>query len=214
MNRPFVGVIAVVVIIASLVSIFLTQRRPTAPINLLPFEGCGLAGAAETAKLLNGRGRILVVTFKRVEPVEAATKAFTKELAKHPGIQIVATEALELSDASPNDSEGVRGELYFQWLSKYPGLDAIVSFVGSPSFKEEELRRLPKQRPRLVVLQGYGATLRDLLLDGIVDLAVAPNVQPPTESQQDQAQPKSALDWFHRYYTFATPENAEQLPAF
>lgn len=214
MNRPLIGVIAVVVIIASVVSIILTQRRPTARINLLPFEGCGIAGAAETAKLLNGRGRILVVTYKRVEPVGAASRAFAKEMTKHAGIQIVATEAVEFEEMTGPEMGGISAEIYFQWLNQHPGLDAIVSFVGTPNFSEADLRRLPRDRPRFIVLQGYGPNLRDLLLNGLVDLAVVPRMQTAGEAQDQKTEPKTAMEWFQRYYAFATPNDAEQLPIF
>lgn len=214
MNRLLVGVVAGVVIIASIVSIILTQRRPTARINLLPFEGCGIAGAAETARLLNGRGRILVVTYKRTDSVEAARRAFAKEISKYAGIQIVATEAVEISEMTESDMSGIPAESYFQWLTQHPGLDAIVSFVGTPNFSEADLRRLPRERPRFIVLQGYGPNLRDLLLDGLVDLAVVPRMQTAGEAQDQKTEPRTAFEWFHRYYTFATPKDAEQLPIF
>ena len=56
-KRPLIALISILVIAATIVSIYLTQRRPTPKINLKPFEAVGEVAAEETTKLLGGHGR-------------------------------------------------------------------------------------------------------------------------------------------------------------
>lgn len=203
-----------VVILASAVSIFLTQRRPKMPINLLPFEGCGVVGAAEVSKLLNGQGRLLVVTYKDMRPLQVASRAFAKELTKHPGLRIVATEALLYSRSVEGEEFVVKFDQYLDWLKRYPDVDAIVSFVGAPRLTAEDWRRLPRKRPGFVVLEGFDPYVRQLLVEGFIDLAVVPRYGGNGNQEGKQTEPKTATEWFTRYYMFATPQTVEQLPAF
>ena len=57
-KRPLIALVSVLVIAASVISIYLTQRRPTPKINMKPFEAVGEVTAEQTVKLLGGKGRV------------------------------------------------------------------------------------------------------------------------------------------------------------
>ncbi len=213
MKRPLVALVSILVIIASGVSLYLSQRQPSPRFNFKPFEGVGLVGAEEVAKLLGGQGRILVVAFAAESaPMETAVNSFLGELAKRGAFTVVTVERFKMSQPDmPLEQMGLAGTQYLELLAKYPNLDAIVSFVGPPVFPNRDYHAVPTTRPKFVSLSGYAPDLREQLELGVVDLAVVPRFEAP---KAKPAEPQTPREWFDRYYTVATTETAGQLPEF
>ncbi len=213
MKRPLLALISILVIIASGVSIYLSQRQPTPRVNLKPFEGIGLVGAEEVAKSLGGKGRIVVVAYDvKAAPVEVPVTSFLAELPKHGSITVTAVERLAMNPGDiPMHDMGLEGERFLELLKKHADVDAIVSFVGGPHFKDQDYRQVPAKRPKFLSLGGFSPFTRDQLELGVVNLAIVPRFDPPAAASRE---PQTPREWFDRFYTVVTPETAQSLPAF
>ncbi len=212
MKRPLLALISILVIIASGVSIYLSQRSPTARVNLKPFEGVGQVGAESTSKLLNGSGRLVLVAYDaKSSPLEASVTAFTAELKKFPGLSVAATERVSMKmEEMAMPEMGLKATEYLRIVQKHGDADAIVSFVGGPSFPNQDYRQVPERRPKFVVLSGYTPQTKSLMQAGVVNLAIVPRFEP----QKAEAEPKTAREWFERFFMVVTPANMDKLPDF
>ena len=180
--------------------------REGAP-DLEPFAMAGEVLADETASLLNGEGQIVVVALDtEASPIPYAVAqlaAFEKKLKKKSRINIMAIERV-----SPGSGEALiylSGAKYSELVRRYEGADAIISFVGSPSLTEAELRQLPANPPRGVMLgDTMGAHLQRLFQAGIVEVAVTKRFTPQAGPGRE---PSTSKEWFDFYFELVRTNN-------
>jgi len=204
---------AVVVIVGSALIFYRnfakSKSTDQASKNLL--DGYTQVTAQEISHLLGGRGDVVVVSWG--PPADDAkdpagprdVQAFCAAL-KRAGLHLLA------KDRVPPVHAGYdivwTAENYRVMLERYPQAGVLVSFVGAPRLSAENIRELPARRPKLVVVRGGDAKItRKLLEQGVVDGAVLPRAEPPSSDRP----PKTAREWFDKYYLFITPETVSQL---
>lgn len=205
-------VIAVVVILGSAVWIVRTLRPGSAEINRAPFVGLGQALARETARVLDGRGRVgVVVTPMHQDPKNILSdqlRAFQTELRHHRAIEISATEVIEVDvESGMNALDLDRLE---ELLRKHAALDGLVFFVELPTLAPRDTLNLPAVRPKVVALGiggGSGKTYFDRKLLSVL-------VGPRQEFSKPATPPKTPQEWFEVYFQVYTPENADKLPSY
>jgi hypothetical protein len=99
-------------------------------------------------------------------------------------------------------------ENYRSVLDNYPQVTALVSFIGAPQLSADNIRELPAQRPKLVVVRFANVeTAQPLLEQGVLDGAILPSSVPDSNNHP----PKTTQEWFDRYYLFITPATVSKL---
>jgi len=211
-KRPLIALIAILVIAASVISIYLTQRRPTPKINLKPFEAVGEVTAEEAVKLLGGHGRVLVLAYDaQVPAMMAPVEYFQNSLKQQSGISIVAIEKIKMNpmEAYGPEMMGLSADKFFDMVNRHSDADLIVSFVGAPYFQPKDWNRLTGQRPKMIAVSTFGLQVKQLLQRQIVQVAIVPRFTPPEHPEKE---PTTRREWFDKFYMVVTPETSGNLP--
>ncbi|MCX7915678.1 MAG: hypothetical protein N3A53_05180, partial [Verrucomicrobiae bacterium] len=91
--------VSIIVIVASLISIYLSMRTPQPKINTMPFVGIGEVAAEQAVKLLDGRGEIVLVALQLEQAPHTIARlsadTFRDRLRKYPQVRISAVEAIK-----------------------------------------------------------------------------------------------------------------------
>src|SRR5262245_23190802 len=98
-RRFSVAIVAVIVIIASVVSLVLTQCSSAPKLVTAPFVAVGQVLAKETSKLLGNKGSVVLIvpalgTTGSKSPMAIEMQSFQKELKSSGGVNVVATETI------------------------------------------------------------------------------------------------------------------------
>ncbi len=214
-KKPLVTVVAVLAIVASLTWIYMTQCQSNTPkVNLNPFLAVGQVMAEETAKLLDNKGEVVIVAMDtkkmKIPHVEAQLKTFNDTLKKQGGVTVMATESLSAEALGMVGPEmGLSSDNFFKVLEKYPNASAIVSFVGAPMLKDDEIARLPANTPKIVAFSAMGMGLKKLFEENVIQVAIVPNFEAKPGPQK---KPETLREWFDQYYKVVTKEAAPSLP--
>lgn len=209
-RRTIISIVAVIVIIGSVVSLFFTmgKRLPTATVA--PFIGVGQAMAEQTGKALDNRGRILVLQHdgnNRPNSLLAAqNQAFTKRLKELGTIEITATETITPEEQLPFVT--ISRAQFDATLRKHPGVDAVVSFVGLPPYDPQNPLTLPTPAPKIIVYLDMALPTKRYLADGVVTAIIGPQVGPLANVPD----PKTPREWFEKYYQVFDATNLESMP--
>lgn len=212
-KNTVLAVVSTVVILASLTSIVLTQWKRPGRNYLNPYIALGQVLGEETAKLVGANGQIVVIAWdtqkNKLPALEGQMKAFKDALKAQGGISVVSTETTNEDPTSPYPA--LTSERFFEILNKYRSTGAIVSFVGIPHFKDEEIRKWPKNSPKLVVVTGLSPSTgpKKLLQRGVLQVAIVPRYQAGQDVPQN---PTTLREWFDKYYQVVTPKTAALLP--
>ena len=191
-----------VIVIAILVMIFWwPQLSGAQKVNSDVSVGLGEVVADETARLLGDRGEVVLLVFdsagQNLPAVEATLRAFRGGLKSHPRLYIQATELIKaVGNTAPLSAEQFCG-----FLGQYASADAIITFVGLPELADLDWRKLPQRRPRVVVAGGFSPELQQFLERDVVQVAMVPDFKPGDKA------PRTAREWFDRYFTIVTPTN-------
>jgi len=181
-------------------------------INLDPYDVLGAVTAEETAKLLGGKGSVLVMardTGENKNPsVEAQLKAFRQTLKKHSGVRLVEMGVTLTAMQMMATGGGVPPEQLFKALETHPNLGAVVLFFGFPQLAGLELEALKKSGAKLVVVSSLRPGYRKLLEQQAIHLAIVPRDDPATTA----AQPRTVRERFDQEYLVLTPADAARLP--
>lgn len=214
-KKPVVTLIAILAIVVSLISIFITQCERPPKVNLKPYLAISEVLADETAKVLGpGGGPIVVIAFDtkatKMPTTQAQLDAFTAAIKKKGNITIAATEAIppdKLAELGPE--MGLPSEFFHQILERHGSAKAFVSFLGAPALKDEEIAKLPSTMPKMLVFSSFGMGLKKLFDEQVIQVAIVPNTEaaPPSEKK-----PTTPREWFDLYYQVVTKENVEKLP--
>ncbi len=214
-KKPVVILIAILAIVGSLTSVFITQcGGPSQKINMKPHTAIGQILAEEVEKLLDNKGQVVIVCMDtkkfKMPTAEEQVQSFNAELKKRGGVTVMATEMLgqeALGMAGPE--MGLSSEMFNKLLSKYSNASAIVSFVGAPSLKDEEISQLAPNIPKVLVFSSFGMGLKKLFEENVVQVAIVPNFEAKPEAKKKPVTPR---EWFDQYYRVITRENADSMP--
>jgi hypothetical protein len=208
------GSLAVLAVSAGL----LLRTGPSAMerLHAAPFEQVGRVLAAETVRVLGGRGGIVVLrTRVATDPADTvlgpATETFFRVLGRAPGLRILATEEDEYN---PLDQEAgwtrttMEPARFAAFLERHRDADAVVLLGGTPRLRIQDLEKLPSPRPRIVSASILTTPERWLLEERVIDSAIVLQPHASTE-RRPPATPEEA---FARRYLVVTAGHAGALP--
>lgn len=216
-KKPLITVIAIIAIAASIGSMLFSQCESRPKVNLKPFISVGQVMAEETGKLFpSGGSKVVIIQMDDKQysgpAATAQIKAFIETCQKEGKVSIAGTEKFALNkggEGGPVEpGMPLPSDFYFQTLEKYPDVGAIVSFVGAPMLRDEELSRLGEKPPKLVAFCQFGMGLKQLFEQQVVHVVICPRFH----RSADTKKPDTSRDWFDQYYQVVTPETASTLP--
>lgn len=167
----------------------------------MPPYGVGQVLGEEAVKAMHDHGRVVLV-YMAVNSVQsrAVLDGFRQTIAQHKNISLA-----DIKNFKP--SETIIGTLAFSQLAEvvneYSNVDVIVSLLGVKSFTEANMAALPKPCPKLVVMDWNPEDVQRGMNAGLIKAAVM--TRRLTAMPSDH--PKTAHEWFDRYYDLVTPES-------
>lgn len=208
-SKGLTGVGAVVLIGAAAVLMYKQLRGPRLFLEER-YVFIGQKVADETARLLNYKGRIVVISFDykgQPDQVVTETDAFLREIQKR-GITVAGVE-LQDPVALAQGQKFLPGDIYLALVKKYPSVDAFVSFVGPPQLTRSQTAELAPKMPRCVAVSLFSFAGRRLFQDGIIQMAMLPRFEPLGPNVPP---PKSDAEWFDHNFQIVHVEEASRLP--
>lgn len=209
-KQNLILLLAVLAILGSLAVLYRTQFAGRSGANTQWSEGLGGAAAEETAKLLRGQGRVVLIladTGNYQDPLMAGQRdAFAKTLARTPGMSLLATEKMETTAPGTMGTGGLNAGQFRAIIQRHATAAAFVSMVGFPNLPPEALEEMKGWK--FIVVGDGGPELKALLEGGVVQVALIPRIKPVTATQP----PATPREWFNRAYEIVTPANASNLP--
>ncbi|MCC6233922.1 MAG: hypothetical protein IT580_14855 [Verrucomicrobiales bacterium] len=173
------------------------------PINMGPYQALGTVAAEEAAAMVGGSGRLVLIVpdpGPEGDPVqEGQVAAFRKELGRHQGVELEATEVVAMDPMTRMQTGGaVPPSQYVAIRARHAGATGFVLFLPFPPMGEAELAEAGKGKAKVLVvspaLPGYEALLRA----GAFQVALVPRAEPAEGTAG--AAPGSARAVFDREY--------------
>jgi hypothetical protein len=168
---------------AAAVSLYLGFGGRGPKLDLSTYEVLGAVTAEETAKLVGGQGRVMVMArdtgAARNPSVEAELGAFQRALKKHAGLSLVIEKVPVTPMLMMATGGGAPPEQFLKALETYTNLGAIVLFFGFPQLAEPELEALIKSGVKTVVVSSLRPGYMQLLERQAIQLAIVPRADAP-----------------------------------
>lgn len=202
---------ALAAITAAGLSIYRSSRKPAEQITPLIDQAIGEALAEEVIKSLRGQGKIVLISLEEGHSpqLDQHVAAFKDRIYDTP-IAIARTDTIS-SDKSGKFAAGagMSGKRFVRIVRKYPNVDAIVSFVGTPDGEDEELKDLKPPLPRFFAFSRAPDDIDELFEDKLLTAAIVPRFQFPAPGPE---KPKSKQEWFEKHYQVvrAAPDKADK----
>jgi hypothetical protein len=194
-----IAVLALLAIIGAGLSIYSYLRKPEDKINIAIHEAVGEALAEEVIKSLKSEGKIVLVTLEKGQSheLDEHLRAFKDRIYDTP-VKIAGTDHVS-SDKSPKfgPGAGMSGKRFLRVMQKYPNIDAVVSFVGTPDGDDAELKYLKPPLPKFFAFSRAPHDIDELVKDELLTAAIVPRFQFPAPGPE---KPKTKQDWFTRHY--------------
>ena len=209
-KSPALGVVAVLAIIGSLVYLYFTQVATGPKINLKPFENLGFVAAEETAKILGGQGRVILINevFEAMKSphTESQLKGFKAGLAKSSGVQLKEIKEFKrsMSDDPQHWPPGQAG----RFANMAEGAGVAVLFVSLPmDISKDDLVALKECTTKLVLVTSQSPVLKKMLQERAIHTALVSRF-PPKPAPEGRETPRQ---WFDRVYMVVTPDAMGEL---
>jgi hypothetical protein len=205
---------AVLAILASGVWIYLTQFRST-DLNVALHQAVGQVMAEETSRVVGHVGKVVIVTMdpRHAPELKLQIAAFEKHLKVLGAITVKETIVLDPGENPKyRPGSGLSAKRFLKVARKNQGVDAIVSFVGSPQLAETELAQL-KTLPKFIAETHSPEKSMTLLDKKILLAAIVPRFDFPAPGPR---KPETSRQWFDRYFQIVAPGDltpkADELP--
>ena len=210
-KNTVVAVGAILAILGSLTYLYFTEFRGGPALNMKPFENLGFTVAEETAALLGNQGRVVVVTelieVQKSPNAEAQIKGFKAGLARKGGVTL--KELKEIKRSMDGDPRLWPAGQAAQIAQATEGASATVLFMSLPAqLSREDLAALKGIKGKLVFVTALSPTLKPLLQQGVIHLAIV-NRFPPKPAPTGKETPRQ---WFDRVYMVVKPDALGELP--
>ena len=185
-------------------------RIPSEKAYVDYFSGIGRVAARESARLLDGKGKVGVIYLDMAQGgggiAQKQIDAFEKELAGQKGVALAAQLKLAPSTEVLDPLNLLTARRFVDFVQKNPGLDLVVSFVGPPAISASEAARL-QPKPRVLVATLMEPVAGDhLFANGLVVAAFVPKANATTA----RGSLSSLDDWFKKNFEIATaPEKSK-----
>ncbi len=177
-------IVAILAIGAAAAALHLGFGRRTPAIKLDTYEVLGTVTAEETASLLGGQGRVLLMvrdTSPDKNPsVEAQVKAFLQTLKPHTKMNVMVDRVQVTPMLMMSTGGGVPVDQLFQAIEKHEKPRAVVLFFGLPPLTEPEQEALKRTGVKLVVVSSFRPGYQRLLERRVIQLAIVPRLEAPT----------------------------------
>ncbi len=203
----------VLALVALAFAALLFWRQSSRPaVNLRPSNAVGEVLADEVSRLLDGKGRIVLVgrsaSRDAVDARSAQITSLQAALKRRGSPQVAATEWLPRPPVGTMDLGGVNPEQLLELIDKNKDASAFVIFAGLPPLSQDLASRLTARSLKLLAVCGYSPTVRRWLEARALSVAVIPRSEdlPPGTPT-----PKTPRDWFQREFEMITPDNLAQL---
>lgn len=201
---------AILAILGSLTFLYFSEFRNAPKTNLKPFEQLGLAAAEETVALLGGSGKVVVVTevieVMKSPTMESQVSGFKTGLGKK---GVTLKEVKEIKRPPSEDPRLWPAGQAAQIAQASEGASATVLFMTMPmQLSKEDLAALKEIKSKLVVVTAQSPTLKPLMQQGVIHLAMV-NRFPPKPAPSGK---ESARQWFERVYMVVKPDSLGELP--
>jgi hypothetical protein len=180
-------------------------------INVPLHQAVGHVMAEETAKLLNNQGRIVIIAIETAKDPELKVQLeeFERTLNQFSGIKVAKTYMLETENRPKYGAgSGLSGRRLVRIVNKNTTADALVSFVGAPELKDDEIREL-QARPKLIVESRSAGKLKKLFDQQLLHVAIVSRFQFPAPVEGN---PGTLRQWFDKRFEIVTTETIATLP--
>jgi hypothetical protein len=195
----FIILIAFIAIVGAGLSIYSYLRKSDDKITLAVHEAVGEALAEEVIQSLKSDGNIVLIALEegQSQDLDQHVAAFKDRIYDTP-IRIAGTDHIS-SDKSPKfgPGAGMSGKRFVRIMKKYPNVDAIVSFVGTPDGEDAELKELKPPLPKFFAFSRSPDDIDELFKAKLLTAAIVPRFQFRAPGPDE---PKTKQDWFTRHY--------------
>lgn len=178
-------------------------------LNMTLHQEIGRVMAHETATLLAGKGKVVIIALDepKFPEMKAQLQAF-EEALRPTGVTIKETYLLE-TDEKPKYGvgSGLSARRYVRIVNKNRSADAIVSFVGVPDLSDDDITEL-KKTPKFLAETRSAEKLDKLFRKKILHVAVVSRFTFPAPVE---GKPRTPRAWFDKYFEVVTTENAKRL---
>ncbi len=180
-------------------------------LNLTLHQSVGHTLAEETARVVGHLGKVTIVTMdpRHAPEVKVQVEAFEKSLKALGGITIKDKIVLDPGENPKyRPGAGLSAKRFLKIARKNSGVDAIVSFVGMPELKDDELAQL-KTVPKIIAETHSPEKLMNLLDHKVLLAAIVPRFEFPAPGPRT---PQTSRQWFDRYFQIVSPGSAVPKP--
>src|SRR2546426_2270140 len=180
-------------------------------INVPLHQAVGRVMAEETAKLVDNRGKIVVIAIETAKDPELKVQLeeFEKTLKKFSRITVAETYMLETENrAKYGTGSGLSARRLIRIVNKNTTADALVSFVGAPELKDEEIGQL-QARPKFIAESRSVAKLENLFAKRLLQVAIVCRFQFPAPVEGN---PGTLRQWFDKRFQIVTAETVGAIP--
>jgi len=205
--------VAVLAVLAAVIALYLAFAGRPQKINLDTYEVLGAVTAEETAKLVDQKGRVLVLVrdtgADKNPSVEGELKAFQGTLKRHAGLDVIVERIQVPPMQMMSTGGGLPTVQFFKALETHAKVDAVVLFFGFPPLTDLELASLKKTGVKTVVVSSFRPGYQRLLERQAINLAIVP--RPDTSVPVPQTQ-RTLRERFNQEYILMTPGGSPERP--
>lgn len=175
-------------------------------IDLDPYEVLGAVTAEETARLLGGPGRVLVMVrgsgADENPSVVAQLRAFERSLKKQGGLSLVTVRVEATPMLMMATGGGIPPDQLLAALATQANVAAVVLFGGLPALSDPEVQALRKRAVKLVVVSSFRPDYERLMEQKVLHLAVVPRPDSPPPHVERS---RTLRERFDQEYLLVTP---------
>lgn len=178
--------------------------------NVVLHRRVGEVMAEETARVVNNKGKIVVLTIPLSKEPELKTQldAFKRTLKKLGEFEIKESELDTKDQPKYGVGMGLSGRRFVRIANKNLSAAAIISFVGAPKLSDEDIKELTKT-PNFIAEARSTDHLQKLFDKKLIQVVVVSRFQFPAPGTRE---PKTGEEWFTKRYQVVREQNAVTLP--
>lgn len=208
-KKPIQLIFAFVVVVVAAVWAYHNASGPSQKFDLTPYNALGAGVAGETAKLLGGKGQVVVVapdTSEFKDPVMDGQLATFEQEIKRSGVTIAGTAKFKLTAMERMGSGGaVPSAFLAKAVQDHSSAGVVVLFCPFPA----DYSTAKSDGPKFIVASSYLPSYRKLLESRAIAAAIVPKFD---RSAPAASKPKTLQESFEEEFLVITPGNLTSLP--
>lgn len=193
---------AVLISLLAIRVVFFSRRADFAPAAIRHNQVLGEWGAREAATLVEGQGRVLLVSRQTSDELLRTREKAFEDTLRALGLDLAGI--LRIEDHEFHPIQGWSASFHSRVANELADADVVVSFVYTPPIGVVTGRVPRKINGRFVAVLPSSGTLHDYLLAGVVDHAIVslPNPTPLSDTRV------ASEVWFNAFYQVLTRRDA------